>query len=118
MRSHEERVEAVKQRIVQTRRQQLLRRNRIITGGAAAACLALIAGLSAMMPAVLETAGPAAAAGLTTASIFGSSEALGYILVGLLSFVLGACFTILCFSLRRFQQEEAETEERDGGAHR
>ena len=42
----------------------------------------------------------------TAATMLGGSTALGYIVVGLLAFVLGVCVTVLCFRIRRLNEEE------------
>ena len=48
------------------------------------------------------------------ASMFGGSAALGYIVIGLLAFVLGVCVTILCFRLRQLEREDAREAESEG----
>lgn len=53
MRSHEERVAAVKQRVAQIERQKRQRRNRLLALSAAA-CLAVIVGVSFAMPGISE----------------------------------------------------------------
>lgn len=45
--------------------------------------------------------------------MFGGSATLGYIVIGLLAFVLGVCVTILCFRIRLLNKEE-QTEEQKG----
>ena len=49
----------------------------------------------------------------TAATMLGGSAALGYIVIGLLAFVLGVCVTILCFRIRLLNKEE-QTEEQKG----
>ena len=48
----------------------------------------------------------------TAASMYGGRDALGYIIVGLLAFLLGVCMTILCFRLRQMERDE-----KDEGQH-
>ena len=53
----------------------------------------------------------------TAASIFHSGVALGYIVIGLLAFLLGVCVTVLCFRLRQMNRDDTkdkESEERHG----
>ena len=53
----------------------------------------------------------------TAGRVFHSSAALGYIVIGLLAFLLGVCVTILCFRLRQLEREDerdAESGERHG----
>lgn len=87
MRSHEERVAAVRQRITQEEQKKRLRRSRMITACSAAACLVLIVGLSVLMPGILQNMSTDSYDGFAmAASMFGENEAIGYIIIGLLSF--------------------------------
>ena len=118
MRSHEERVAETKRRIAARQRERRLRRSRIAGISAAAACLALIVGISCMMPGIAAKIQTGDYTGFETAgSVFHSSAALGYIVIGLLAFLLGVCVTILCFRLRQLGREDerdAESGERHG----
>ena len=118
MRSHEERVATVKRRVAQIERQKRQQRNRIAVLSSAAACLAVIVGVSLVMPGISEKLSVGNYAGYeTTASIFSGSTAAGYILIGLLAFVLGVCVTVLCFKLKAFQKKSEETGDGDGRNH-
>ena len=118
MLSHEERVAEVKRRIAANEREKRLRRSRIAAASAAAACLALIVGCSFAIPNITASIHPSDDPRFeTTASIFNGSAALGYIVIGLLAFLLGVCVTILCFRLRQMNREDTqdkESEERHG----
>ena len=106
MRSYEERCAEVKRRIAAEKRKKRLRRGRLVMAAAAAACLALLAGMTAQLQ-------PDSCTGFeTAASMYGGSDALGYIIVGLLAFLLGVCMTILCFRLRQMERDE-----KDEGQH-
>ena len=50
----------------------------------------------------------------TAASIFYGGAALGYIVIGLLAFLLGVCVTVLCFRLRQLHRQDKESEGRHG----
>lgn len=115
MRSNEERVAAVKRRVAQIEGQKRRRRVRIAALSAAAACLIVIVGLSLAMPWISKKLAAGDYAGYeTAASMFGGSTAAGYIIIGLLAFVLGVCVTVLCFKLKAFQKEDEETGDGDG----
>ena len=118
MLSHEERVSEVKRRIAKIEREKRLRRNTIAMASAVAACLVLLAGVSLAMPGIAAQIGIGGYSGFeTTASMYGGSTALGYIVIGLLAFLLGVCVTILCFRLRQMDREDKqdkESEERHG----
>lgn len=108
MRSNEERVAAVKRRAAQIERQKQQRRKRILSLAAMAACLAVIVGLSFAMPGISETPAAGDYAGYETAASIFSGITAGYILIGLLAFVLGVCVTVLCVRLRAFRKQDEE----------
>ena len=118
MRSTEERVAAVKRRVAQIERQKRQRKNRIVALSSVAACLAVIVGAAFAMPGISEKLLVGDYAGYeAAASIFSSSAAAGYIIIGLLAFVLGVCVTVLCFGLKAFRKKEGERSDSDGRVH-
>ena len=115
MRSHEERFAEAKRRIAAREQEQKLRRGRLTMFAAVAACLALIVGASLVMPGIAAKIQLDDYSGFeTAASIFHSSAALGYIVIGLLAFLLGVCVTILCFRLRQINREDEQDRESEG----
>ena len=115
MRSHEERVAETKRRIAARQREKRLRRNTITMASAVAACLALLIGVSLAMPGIaasIQTGNYAAFE--TAASMYGGGTALGYIVIGLLAFLLGVCVTVLCFRLRQMNREDDQNKESEG----
>ena len=112
MRSHEERVVETKRRIAKIERAKRLRRNTITMASAVAACLALLIGASLAMPGIAARVQINDYAGFeTSASMYGGGAALGYIVIGLLAFLLGVCVTVLCFRLRQLSRENAQDKE-------
>jgi uncharacterized membrane protein len=115
MRSHEERVAETKRRIAARQRENRLRRNTITMASAVAACLALLIGASLAMPSIAASIQTGDYSGFeTAASIFHSGTALGYIVIGLLAFLLGVCVTVLCFRLRQISREDGQDKESEG----
>ena len=115
MRSHEERVAETKRRIAARQREKRLRRNTITMASAVAACLALLIGASLAMPGIAAHIPTGDYSGFeTAASIFHGGAALGYIVIGLLAFLLGVCVTVLCFRLRQMSREDGQDEESEG----
>ena len=113
MRSNEERVAEVKRRIAEKERQKKLRRSRIAAVSAVAACLVLIVVLSLFMPGIAGQLRPGGYSDYEmVASMFGENGALGYIIIGLLAFLLGVCVTILCFRIRLLNREEQSVEDK------
>ena len=112
MRSNEERVAEVKRRIAEKERQKKLRRSRIAAVSAVAACLVLLIGASFAMPGIAAGIQAGDYAGFeTAASMYGGGAALGYIVIGLLAFLLGVCVTVLCFRLRQMSREDGQDKE-------
>ena len=112
MRSHEERITEAKRRIAKTEREKRLRRNTITMASAVAACLALLIGASLAMPGIAAHIQTSDYSGFeTAASIFHGGAALGYIVIGLLAFLLGVCVTVLCFRLRQMSREDGQDRE-------
>ena len=115
MRSHEERVAETKRRIATRQQEKRLRRNTITMASAVAACLALLIGASLAMPGIAASIQTGNYSGFeTAASIFHGGAALGYIVIGLLAFLLGVCVTVLCFRLRQISREDGQNEESEG----
>ena len=115
MRSHEERVAETKRRIAKIEREKRRRRDKFTMISAVAACLALLIGASLAMPGIAAHIQTGNYSGFeTAASIFHSGAALGYIVIGLLAFLLGVCVTVLCFRIRQLSREDAQDRESEG----
>ena len=115
MRSHEERVAEAKRRIAKIEREKRLRRNTVTVAYAVAACLALLISASLAMPGIAANIQTGDYSGFeTAASIFHGGAALGYIVIGLLAFLLGVCVTVLCFRLRQMHREDTRDTESEG----
>lgn len=118
MRSREERVRAVCCRVAQMRRQ---RRLRAITAGAVTASVLVTAVLAVQMPERMRAMAGNEVEGVQAASVFRNGGAAGYVLIGLLAFVLGICVTVLCFRIRELEKARTDEEKREddhGGADR
>lgn len=115
MQSHEERIAEVKRRIVEKERQKGRQRRQIAAVLGVAACLAVIVGASFAMPGISEQIMQGTSSGFETAgTILGGGTVPGYIIIGLLAFLLGVCVTILCFRIRRLDKEEQAEEDQKG----
>ena len=109
MRSHEERVAETKRRIAKMEREKRRRRNTITMASAVAACLVLLIGASLAMPGIAASIQTGDYSGFeTAASMYGGGAVLGYIVIGLLAFLLGVCVTVLCFRLRQMSREDGQ----------
>ena len=114
MRTTAERLAAAKRRAreLERERQRQRRRARGLLWAGTAACLAVIVSLALAMPSITEGFSDAALGGGMAASIF-SGRSLGYLVVGLLAFVLGVCVTVLCVRLRGHEGDSADEERYD-----
>ena len=109
MRSHEERIAEVRRRIAEKERQKRRKQRRIVAISCIAACLAVIFGASFVMPGISGQMVPGNSSGYETAAmILGGGAAPEYIIIGLLSFLLGVCVTILCRVHLLDKEEQAE----------
>ena len=110
--SHEERVAETKRRIAARQREKRRRRNKITMISAVAACLVLLIGASLAMSGIAAKIQAGDYSGFeTSASMYGGGAALGYIVIGLLAFLLGVCVTVLCFRIRQLSRENAQDKE-------
>ena len=114
MRSHEERVAEAKRRIAKMEREKQRRRNTVTMVSAVAACLVLLIGASFAMPGIAANIQTGDYSGFETAASMYGGGALGYIVIGLLAFLLGVCVTVLCFRLRQMNREDGQDEESEG----
>ena len=114
MRSLEERVTETKRRIAARQREKRRRRNTITMVSAVAACLVLLIGASLAMPGIAASIQTGDYSGFETAASMYGGGALGYIVIGLLAFLLGVCVTVLCFRLRQMNREDGQDEESEG----
>ena len=114
MRSLEERVTETKRRIAARQREKRRRRNTITMASAVAACLVLLIGASLAMPGIAASIRTGDYSGFETAASMYGGGALGYIVIGLLAFLLGVCVTVLCFRLRQMNREDGQDEESEG----
>lgn len=114
MRTNEERIRLIHERTAEIRKEQKNRRRQLRTAVCMAACLLLVVGIGILMPGFIH----GAAAGTVshtagTASLVASHAALGYILMGLLSFLLGVSVTILLYRLRRHNDRKKQKDRED-----
>ena len=114
MRTNEERAGLIHKRTVEIKRERQKKKQRTLDMICIAACLILVVGIGSFMPGL--TAGiPGGevhhASG--AASLVGSHAALGYILMGIMAFLLGVCVTVLLYRLRRRNERKHQENSND-----
>lgn len=110
MKTTEKRVELIQKRTAELKRKKQQQLRACLS---AAACLVLIVGVGMVMPDVMQkVSGGSITHTSGAASLVGEHAALGYILMGLLCFLLGITLTILLYQLRQ-KQDKKQQEESD-----
>lgn len=114
MRTNEERAGLVHKRAAEIKRERQKKKQRALDMSCIAACLILVIGLGLFMPEL--------AAGIPSgevhhafgaASLVGSHAALGYILMGLMAFLLGVFVTVLLYRLHRRNERKQQENSND-----
>ena len=103
MLTNDERLAALYKRAGEIKKENRSRRVRLIQFASCAACILLVITLALWMP---ETGGPPtlSGAGSMSAGIFASSGYLGYIVIGIVAFLLGCTATAFCFRMKKWQE--------------
>lgn len=109
MRTNEERTGLIHQRTAEIKRERQKKKQRALDMICIAACLLLIVGIGSFLPDwVVGIPGGEVHHASGAASLVGSHAALGYILMGLMAFLLGVCVTVLLYRLRRRNEREQQ----------
>ena len=114
MRSYEDRLAALNRRATEIKKEQ--RGKRVLAAQAVCVCLCLVllGVLAAFMPRLTADPLPEPSNGMN-ASIFSKSSTLGFLVTGILSFLLGIAATLFCVYLNRWNREKAEADEKKSG---
>lgn len=107
MRTNEERIRLIRRRTAEQKHRMEQMKRRALDAVCLTACLLLVVGVGALMPnltAHMAEGSVTHASG--AASLIGDHSALGYILMGLLAFLLGVCVTVCLYRLRRRNERQ------------
>ncbi len=110
MRTYDQRVDELHERMKSMRRSKARRRYVLAAASMGTACLAVAVAMAFVIAANPVPDAAAVSEG-ASASIFASGAALGYAVITVLAFTLGVLFTVFCFRLRK------HLEERDDDRH-
>lgn len=105
MRTNDERLAALHKRAGEIKKENRSRRVRLIQYASCAACFLLVITLALWIPVTEGTLIPSGT-GSMSASIFSGSGYLGYIVIGIVAFLLGCAVTVFCFRLRKWQKDK------------
>jgi hypothetical protein len=101
MHTTEQRIEAMHKRAAQIKREKHARAVKIIQTASFTACFALTVAFAVIVNTLNGRTGAGFSPDEGSASIFAGSGALGYIVVAVIAFSLGAAVTVFCFRLRK-----------------
>ena len=105
MRSNEERIELMHQRAAQFKKEENDKKIRIIQTTSFGFALAMAVLLALFMPELTGFSVQGSVPVGMNASIFAQKETLGFIVITILSFLLGVAVTIFCFYLKKLYRE-------------
>lgn len=112
MRTNEERQQLIHRRTVEIQRERRRKQQNVIGAAGVILCLLLIVGVGYTLSGMTNQAFTAKVSYATgMASMLGQYKALGYICIGILSFVLGICVTVLLYRLRKLEEHRCKAEE-------
>lgn len=115
MRTNEERVRLIRERTREIKRERRARRKRAADIMLIAASVLLIIGIGVWLPKFTENTVARTSETSGAASLVASGGALGYILIGIMGFLLGICVTVLIAKLgRRDRRRRQEDDDEDG----
>ena len=110
MRSSDERIASLHERAGEMRKTARARKVRIMQITSSVACVAFVIALAAFMPGI-ETKPMDTAPGGLHGSIFTETSSLGYIVVGIVAFLLGTALTMFLFRLREWREDRDREDE-------
>lgn len=115
MRTNEARARLIHRRTAEIKQERRIKRQRRLDAACVAVCLLLVIGIGVLMPGLMRnTVNSGIIHPSGTASLLGSHAALGYIIMGLLAFLLGVCVTVLLYRLRRREERQKQEDAEDG----
>ena len=112
MRTSEERVQELHRRMDAMEQAKNRRRYLLLCAAACTASLALTVAI-ALVIAYLPFRSPGEITGSAAASIFADHASLGYVVVALLAFCLGALVTVFCFRMKQHRKESRDNDRLD-----
>ena len=112
MRTSEERVQELHRRMNTMEKAKSHRRVQLMCAAACTACLAITIAM-ALIIASLPIQAPGEITGSAAASIFADHTSLGYVVVALLAFCLGALVTVFCFRMKKHMKENQDDDRAD-----
>lgn len=106
MRTDEERIRAMHRRAAEISIENRHKKVRVIQIASAVCCCAAVILMAVLVPGVSGVTESGSEAAELNASLFANSPAIGYIVIGIIAFILGITVTALCYQLKKWQDEK------------
>ncbi len=120
MKTTDERMALIAQRADKIKKENKMKKRRFMGAGCAAACIVFVVCLGAGMPVLMDGTGTTdidISYGYGAAGMLAYNPKAGYIIMGILSFALGVCVTMIMYKLfkgKGVDDEELYDERRQG----
>ena len=116
MRTDEERIKMMHARAAELIRQKRTRKVKAMQAAGAGVSFAVVIMLAILMSRFAgfgagSLADPDGPTGGMHASIFGNSAVLGYIVIAIIAFLLGAAVIVFCFRLKQWQDQKGKEDQ-------
>ena len=105
MRTNEERIEAMHRRAEQLENESRLKRARVTGSAVMAAGFAAVIMLAVRMPGVADVLNTEGNGGSMSGSIFAASGHMGYVVIGVIAFLLGSALTLFSMRLTDYRRD-------------
>lgn len=115
MHTNEERIEAIRRRAAQIEQKNRQSRVRVMQSAGIAAGFLCVIALAWIMPDITAAEVPAAIAESMRGSIFSDTGALGFLVIGVISFLLGISVTLFCFQLKKWSDRKNSEQQKKNG---
>ena len=115
MRTNEERIAALHARAAELEKEKSEQRVRILQAVSATVCFAAVIVLAFLMPGFSENFAGGSPQNGMSASMLSGSRALGYIVIGIVAFMLCVSVSIFCFRLKKWQDDKDQQSEPNEG---
>ena len=113
MLTNEEKIKKIHARTAELKAEKNRRRIKIYSAVSMAACVALIIGLAVIMPDLNDKLVSAPSSESMRGSILSENGILGYIIIGIVAFILGISVTVFCFKLKKWRDSSASDDRED-----
>ncbi len=110
MRTNEERIVALHTCALKLEKERRIRRVISVSAAGFVMSLATVIILALLMPGMMEKVLPMSKAEGLSASIFAGSSILGFLVIGIVAFLLGISVTVFCYRLKKWQEEKDREE--------